>query len=163
MRLGGAEWDEEAFQARVTARLAELGLTRNSALKGIDPRSVDLLRRKEGRGRRIDSLMKIAAALDWTLAEALGIQADPAVDPFILEMAIAVAQEQIPRRLLGRANPEAVARTAALAYDFLAQRAQRGEPVRDLADAIDQARALVRYEQNRRRSSASPGNDDQRD
>lgn len=65
-------WHEEQLQARITARLAELGLDQTNALRRVGA-SVDLIRKIPTQGRRIDSLEEIARALEWTLPELLGI------------------------------------------------------------------------------------------
>lgn len=148
------EWDEGAFQARVRARLEELGKSKTGALRDIDA-GEDLLRREPKQGRRVDSLYKIARALDWTLVELLAIK--PAVearcDTQILEFAVRVAMERIPRRLFGGDNPAAVAEAAALAYDYLVERAAEGVAL-DSRDVAAGVAALVKHARDRRRRTS---------
>lgn len=153
------EWDEQAFQQRVDDRLAVIGKSRSGALKDIDE-SEDLLRDRGKAGRRIDTILKIVRALDWTLAGALNIPPTSHADVSLLGMALEVALKRFPpRRLLGGPNIETIAEAAAVAYDSLAERAEKGNPPRDREEAIAQVEATVRaYVDGRRRGENSNKN-----
>jgi hypothetical protein len=136
-----AEWSEEAFLKRVHRRVAELGKAESALLReaGLDD---SLIRKVPGRARRMDSIASIARALDWTLAEAIGVQSTSRVDVELLGRALLVAERKIPRRLADRGR--AVSQAAALFYDILAERKEDGQPVPDDAEALALADALIR-------------------
>lgn len=136
-----AEWSEEAFLDRVRRRVAELGKSESALLReaGVGE---DLIRKVPGRARRMDSIASIARALDWTLAEAIGIQSTSKVDVEMLGRAILVADRKLPRRLEDRMRT--VSQAAALFYDILSERKEEGRPVSDDAEALALADALIR-------------------
>ena len=136
-----AEWSEEAFLERVHRRVAELGKAESALLReaGLDD---SLIRKVPGRARRMDSIASIARALDWTLAEAIGVRSTPRVDVELLRMALMVAEKKVPRRTDDRAL--VVCQAAALFYDILAERKEDGQPVPDDAEALALADALIR-------------------
>ncbi len=136
-----AEWSEEAFLERVRRRVAELGKAESALLReaGLD---VSLIRKVPGRARRMDSIAAIARALDWTLADAIGVQPTSRVDRSMLRTALLVAERKVPRRVADR--DEVVSRAAALFYEILAERKEGGEPVSDDAEALALADALIR-------------------
>jgi hypothetical protein len=129
-------WSEPEFQARVAARVAQLGepeatLLRRAGLSG------DEIRKEPKRARRIDTVVGIARALRWTLGQALGLQ-DPTlfldrdleIDPKKLNLALEIAEDVIGD------NPEgnrigALADVASLVYSVLSERAAEGLPIDD--------------------------------
>lgn len=153
------EWDEAAFQKRVRARLAVIGKSATGAMRDVGEAEWHILKSPKN-GRRIDSFIKIARALDWTLAELLGVEPPGRADPRLLEYALTIAQERIPRRLFGAANRQAVAEAAATVYEFLAGRVARGEPVYSSTDARALADSLVGHVIEKRRRD-EPRNNDQ--
>ena len=136
-----AEWSEEAFAERVRRRVAELEKSESALLRAAGV-SEDLIRKVPENGRRIDSVAKIARALDWTLAEAIGVQATPRVDVELLRIALIAAERKVPRRLDDRTR--VVCQAAALFYDILAERQEEGQPPLDEAAALDLSDALIR-------------------
>lgn len=136
-----AEWSEEAFLERVRRRVAELGKSESALLRDAGV-SEDLIRKVAERGRRIDSIAAIARALDWTLAEAIGVQSTSRVETELLRTALVVAERKVPRRLESR--PQAVCQAAALFYDILAERHEDGHPPLSETDALALGDALVR-------------------
>lgn len=136
------EWSEEDFLRRVRARVAELGKSESALLREAGL-SEDLIRKVAGRGRRIDSIVMIARALDWPLAEALGLQLSARVDTQMLSMALSVAERKVPRRVEGDRSA-IVCRAAALFYDILAERRERWAPAFTDEEALAYADALIR-------------------
>jgi hypothetical protein len=136
-------WSEEAFLERVRRRVVELGKSETALLREAGV-SEDLIRKTAGRGRRIDSIVSIARALDWTLAEALGVQPPPRVDTQLLSTAMVIAEQRVPRRLIRGDRAALVCRAAALFYDVLAERAGKGLPPFTEDEALSHADALIR-------------------
>lgn len=136
-----AEWSEDAFQDRVKRRVIELGQSESALLRAAGV-SEDLIRKRPGVARRMDSICAIARALDWTLAEAIGVQATPRVDIDLLTRAMVVAEQKIPRRIDERGSW--VAKAAATFYDILADRRAQGTPIASDEEALALADALIR-------------------
>jgi hypothetical protein len=136
-----AEWSEEAFLERVRRRVAQLGKAESALLRAAGV-SQDLIRKVPDHGRRIDSVAAIARALDWTLAEAIGVQPIVKADVSLLELALLAAERKVPGWLENRTD--AVCRAAALFYDILAERKESGKPLPDVAETLALADALVR-------------------
>jgi hypothetical protein len=136
-----ADWSEEAFLDRVRRRVRDLGKSESALLRDAGV-SQDLIRKGAEHGRRIDSIAAIAGALDWTLAEAIGVQPAARVDLSLLARAILVADQLIPRQLDDRAA--LVSRAAALFYDILSERKEAGRPILDDSEALALADALIR-------------------
>ncbi len=136
-----AEWSEEAFLQRVRARVAELGQAESALLRAAGLTD-SLIRKVPGRARRMDSVAAIARALDWTLAEAIGVEPTARVDRSMLRTALLVAEKKVPRRAADRV--EVVCRAAALFYEILTERKEGGQPVPDDAEALALADALIR-------------------
>ena len=84
-----APWDRDQIEGRIRTRLDELGLRPGTVARLLKKKS--LLEKAPQYGRRLDQLEKIAAALNWTLPELLGIQAAPELDPVILCEALRIA------------------------------------------------------------------------
>jgi hypothetical protein len=139
---GRSDWSEEDFLRRVRSRVAYLGKSESALLREAGL-SEDLIRKVAGRGRRIDSIVQIARALDWTVAEALGLQLSARVDAQLLSTAIAVAERKVPRRVEGDRHT-IVCQAAALFYEILSDRAERGMPAFAEEDALAYADALIR-------------------
>jgi hypothetical protein len=133
-------WSEDEFLDRVRRRVSELGQS-ESALLRVAGLSADLIRKSAGRGRRIDSIISICRALDWTLEEALGLSPPAQIDPEMLRLALAVVERQVPLRVLERR--EIVAHGVALFYDILAHRKERGQPALEEEEAAQLAEALI--------------------
>jgi hypothetical protein len=125
------EWSEADFQARVEARIAQLGepettLLRRAGLTG------DEIRKAPKRGRRIDTVIRIARALRWTVGQALGLQ-DPTlfldreleIDPKKLGLALAIAEDVIGENPEGR-SAATLADVASLVYSVLSERESGG-------------------------------------
>ncbi len=130
------EWSEPEFQARVAARVAQLGEPEATLLRRVGL-SGDEIRKEAKRGRRIDTVVGIARALRWTLGQALGLQdpmlfldRDLEIDPKKLTLALEIAEAVIGD------NPEgqrigAVADVASLVYSVLSEREAEGLPIDD--------------------------------
>lgn len=91
-------WFEAAFRARITTRAEELQLSLRSVLldAGLSPETLD---KPPVGARRIETLERLAGALDWSLAEIMGL-APPSVDGETLELAFLAAERvtQLTRR-----------------------------------------------------------------
>lgn len=143
-RVMPKDWSEEEFLARIDARLAELGKSRSGALTQAGA-SADLIRKEPAYGRRIDSIITIARACDWTLAEALGITGLP--DPDLLRISTALALRMIPRRrmlLVRRGYEERIAEAVTTVYDYFARAAEEGTKVPDLRAGESIIKSLMR-------------------
>src|ERR1700731_2592291 len=136
------EWSEADFQARIEKRLQEIGKSAAGALaaKGY---SIDLIRNRAGIGRRMDSIVKIVDALDWDLAEAIGVTPAARIDVKLLESALWAVDQVLPRRVEGGDRPGKLLRGAALFYKVLAQAQERGEPISSERDILAHARTLA--------------------
>ncbi len=136
-----AEWSEEAFLERVRRRVAELGKAESALLReaGLEE---SLIRKVPGRARRMDSIASIARALDWSLADAIGVQPTSRVDVELLRMAMLVAERKVPRRAADRVL--VVCQATALFYQILAERKEDGRSVPGDAEALALADALIR-------------------
>jgi hypothetical protein len=132
-------WSEADFQARVRARIAQLGesestLLRRAGLTG------DEIRKIPKHGRRIDTVIAIARALHWTVGQALGIQ-DPAlfhsereIDPKKLALALETAKNVIGDNL-EQNRVQVLADVACLVYSILSEREAQGLPINE-SDAV---------------------------
>jgi hypothetical protein len=147
MGIKGYEWDSAEFVERLKARLYELqepGETQADTQRRLGITHDDTRARS---GRNIGTVLRVARALGWTPYEALGLPPVPRVDPEILKIAIGIAQDTIPRRKLGKADPEGLADAAIEAYGYLAAVvAEGGDPrskeVKTVAkSAIERARS----------------------
>lgn len=127
--VGMNSWSEEEFRSRVERRAVDLGRSLRSVMRQAGL-SEDYLKRPAQSGRRIDNLARIAVALDWSLAEVLGIEfAAPmlVLDVDILERALFVAIMAIGDNVpFGPEWRKVVARASARAYDLLIELAAAG-------------------------------------
>jgi hypothetical protein len=127
-------WSETDFQARVEARIAQLGETETTLLRRAGLTG-DEIRKSPKRGRRIDTVIGIARALRWTVGQALGLQ-DPTlfldreleVDPKKLSLALAIAEDVIGENPEGR-SAAALADIASLVYSIISEREASGLPI----------------------------------
>jgi hypothetical protein len=123
-------WSEEQFKARITARAAELDqpLRKLLAKVGLGHDTIDKL---PSSGRRIDTLERIAEALQWSLAEVMGFNVLGGISIELSERAFVAAEralELLPSAARTRGN--LVAAHAHL-YDRLAARQRDGRPITD--------------------------------
>ncbi len=116
-------WDDRAFVERVLRRSEQLGRPLPSKLRGRLSKKVD-------RGRRIDTIIEVAQYLDWSLAEALGVQPDPRVlviNENTLARAIRAAEQIVQARGTAKGGtPSALAAEIAAIYKLLATRDAAG-------------------------------------
>jgi hypothetical protein len=136
------EWSEAEFQKRIERRLQEIGKSAAGALadKGYKP---DLIRQRAKDGRRMDTILKIVDALDWDLAEAIGVKPTARIDAKLLESALWAVDQVLPRRVEEGNRTDALLRGAALFYSVLAAAQARGEPISSEKDILAHARTLV--------------------
>lgn len=119
-------WSDKEFRERVSRRARALGKSKRQVCieAGI---ALDTLEKIPTSGRRIDTLSKLAAALDWSLAEIMGHPAGERVTAELLGRAFAIAKRGLGRnddqgRLIG---------TTARVYNLLADRRRAGLPLDD--------------------------------
>jgi len=127
-------WSETEFQKRVEARIVQLGRTENALLREAGL-SGDEIRKVPKRGRRIDTIVGIARALNWTMGQALGIQ-DPTlflerereIDPAKLDRALTIA-ENVVNAHPGPVRSGAFADIVSLVYSFVSEQEALGRPL----------------------------------
>lgn len=128
------DWSEVDFQARVEARVKQLGVPEATLLRGVGL-SGDEIRKMPKRGRRVDTVLGIAKALKWTMGQALGttdptlfLERDRDVDPARLMMALRIAEDIVGDNPEGR-SPAVIADVASLVYSVIRERDEAGLPV----------------------------------
>lgn len=137
------EWSEAEFRARVDARIAQLGQAETTLLRD-GGHTGDEIRKIPKRGRRVDTLYRIADALKWTIGQAIGIQ-DPTlylereseIDPTKLARALSIAEDTIGDNPEGR-RVDVLARASSLVYSVLSERESEGKSLDD-----EEARSLI--------------------
>lgn len=118
-----AEWSEEAFEARVRARARELGTPLAQCLEEAGLGHDTLLRNPKS--RRLDTLLRLAGALRWSLAEIMGF-ADPDRNLSLELMSHTVAIVDGVLKELPTDAPVNRARLFKLVYDGLLRRQREG-------------------------------------
>jgi hypothetical protein len=118
-----AGWSEETLRARLAARAAEMGKTVRAVLTegGLSHDTID---KPVRRGRRIDTLVKIAAAFRLDLGDLLGVSHSPIPNPIsapLLQMAYSVARRAFASELKSIPDEQLMLITARI-YDVLAAR-----------------------------------------
>lgn len=134
--LNMRDWSEVDFQARVEARIKQLGGKETTLLRAAGL-SGDEIRKVPKRGRRIDTLLGIAKALQWTVGQAIGVH-DPAlflerereIDPTKLARALSIAEDTVGDNPGGE-RIGVIADAASLVYSVLSEREANGEPLDD--------------------------------
>ncbi len=122
---------EEEFRARVVARAAELGRSVRSVLieAGV---ALDILDKVPTSGRRVDTLAKIAGALQWTLPQLMGFGVLGRISEDIVAHALTSARRGL-RQVPDAEEVEAAVVTFAL--NVLLALRQDGRPID--ASALD--------------------------
>jgi lambda repressor-like predicted transcriptional regulator len=137
-------WRESEFRARIEARAEEIGKSVRQVMREAGV-AEDFLAKTPQSGRRIDKIEAIAAALEWSVADILGIPvaAPPAaVDGRELRRALETAELIVGASLPpGAERAAAVADIAARVYSVLIARNRAGSPVEDLSLVADLFRA----------------------
>jgi hypothetical protein len=129
MGIIGYEWDTAAFVEKLKARLTELQLPGETQKQTQDRLKItdDDLRVRSG--RQVGTVLRVARSVGWTPYEALGLPSIAHYEREILKIAIGIAQDTVPRRRLGRADPEGLADASVEAYELLvAIAADGGDP-----------------------------------
>jgi hypothetical protein len=126
--------DEDAFQARIMARAAELGLNEAEVMRRAG-RAADTFNKRPGEsGRTYNLIESIAGAVGMTVAEAIG-QAAPM--GLLLRHAVKVACRAIPSD-----RRELLADAIESAYDVLFERHHAGLPIDE--SALSTLEAMIR-------------------
>lgn len=148
-------WSESAFRARLVARAAELGKPLRVLLAegGIAHDTIDKI---PSSGRRIDTLEKIAAALQWSLAEVMGFNVLGRISLELSQMAFAAAERVIARLPRALQQREKLIAAHAHIYDVLVDRQRDGQPI-DEATLSACEQMLIRAWEAADRPSADPG------
>jgi hypothetical protein len=139
-------WSEEEFRDRVTARAAELGDTVNALLEraGI----MEAFRKTPVSGRRVDTLEKIAEALDWTLPDVMGHVMSIDFDLLLMAYldAVHLVVPFLPRSV--RDDPAIFTRALGLLYEEYVDCVRKGDELDEKYRAAC-ARMLVRLLEGR--------------
>ena len=122
-------WSEQAFQERIEARAQELGQPLSKLLEGAGL-GHDTLKRNVG-ARRLDTLEKIATALNWDLADVMGF--NTGIDRTLSAEAFAAAERVVSRLPPAEQNRENLIAAHADIYDLLVARRREGRLSDDLA------------------------------
>jgi hypothetical protein len=120
-------WDDEEFRRRVTDRAKQLGKSVRQVLSEAGM-AHDTLKAPSG-GRRIDTMERLARALDWSLPDIMGFP-PRRVTKDLLGMAV-----QIARRALRyvQHDDDVLYDVVAHVYNVLADRQRAGQPIDDQA------------------------------
>jgi hypothetical protein len=120
-------WDDEGFRRRVTERAKQIGKSVRQVLSEAGM-AHDTLKVPSG-GRRIDTLDRLAAALDWTLPEIMGFTPERVTKDLLMRSA------QIARRALRyvQYDDDVLYDVAAHVYNVLADRQRAGQPIDEQA------------------------------
>lgn len=125
---GLTPWSEEALRKRLQDRATQLGMTMRALLEraGIDKSNF-----YRGPARRIDTLLKLAEACEWDLAQVLGVgpHAETVTDPDLLLLAYRGAERYLAALPAAARTPKLLAESQAQIYDLLAARQRRGETI----------------------------------
>lgn len=132
-------WSDEAMKERAVARCAELGKSLRAALTeaGLSHETLD---KTPAAGRRIDTLEKLAGALNWTLAELMGLEVVARVTPELFHAALMVAHTALPH--LKWEDP-ALSEIAARTYNILATNFPDPQKPPDPATLATQAQTIA--------------------
>ncbi len=126
-----ATWSDQEFIERVERRSQEIGKPLAKVMR--DARSsLDYLRHPAQTGRRIDKIIAIANALNWTLADALGLS--PAPPKMVIDNARLRRSIEAAVRVTGTGAPdsaEVIADHATRIYRILSDREIQGRSVTD--------------------------------
>jgi hypothetical protein len=123
-----ATWSDEQFCKRVIERLRELGVSQRQVLKEAGL-AHDYLQNPPAHGRRLDRIVKLATALNWSLAEIMGLGLNTKVDVNLLTIAY-----NRTKQALGDAqdrDPKQFTNLQALIYNRLLARRADGLVVDD--------------------------------
>jgi hypothetical protein len=120
-------WDDKAFCARVKARCAELGRSVRSVLieAGV---TLDLLDKTPSAGRRVDTLEKLAAPLQWDLQQVMGFTVSARISADLMTIALKIVR----RALRYLPDPEEdEPKALAIAYNTLLDLQKDGKAIDD--------------------------------
>jgi hypothetical protein len=149
-------WSEDELRRRLEARAEELGAPLRKLLidAGIGHDTIDKV---PASGRRIDTLIKFASALRWTLADVMGHNMLGRISRELSAKAFASA-ERIVARLPGEAQTrENLVQLHADIYDALAARQRDGRPI-DSETLRAYEEALIAAWEGRAVLPRAPGN-----
>jgi hypothetical protein len=120
------EWNEENFKERVTERARELNKSLRSVLISAGL-AHETFQKVPVQGRRVDTLIKLAKALDWTLADIMGWEMIGRVDVELLILSYKTAVRGM--RYVSNPTKEAELEVTARIYNVLADRQRAGETI----------------------------------
>lgn len=145
-RVPNRLWSDHEFCARVAKRCEDLGRSQREVLKAAGV-AHDYLQTDPGHGRRIDRVARIAEVLDWTLADALGLELSAQINS---ELALASFETTCIALQVKLPDAMRFAEVFAAMYNYLADQRAAGEP-------IDQPslRILAQYEAKRTQAALS--------
>jgi hypothetical protein len=119
---------EAELRARVAARAAELGYNLSQLLRRAGM-SREFWNKKITAGHRLDTLIKLAEACDWSLAELLGVTPPPPRLLFDLTAQVFAAADRVARHLPETIRtPERRVQVFVQLYNEALRRQQKGLP-----------------------------------
>lgn len=121
-------WSDTAFCERVVRRCEELGRSQRQVLKAAGV-AHDYLQTTPAHGRRIDTVEKVAQALDWTLADALGLSVSGRIDGELLFYAHHDAQQAT--QIVQRINEDDFCQIQGAFYNLYLSRVADGQAIDD--------------------------------
>ena len=134
-------WSDEAFCARVKARCAELGRSVRSVLMEAKL-TLDLLEKTPSSGRRIDTLEKLCAPLQWNLQEIMGFTVSIRVSPELMAKAVKIVRRAL-RHVPSSDEDEAFA--LSVAYNAILDHQDGGGQIDDNALAMLEASIAAHF------------------
>ncbi|HSR76410.1 MAG TPA: hypothetical protein VLN57_07465 [Xanthobacteraceae bacterium] len=119
-------WSDELFRIRVAKRCKQLGRSQRAVLKDAKL-AHDFLHVVPAHSRRVDTLEKIAKALDWSLPEVMGLELIGQADVELMIKTVYVARKVVS--YLFEPNAELEAQILTSIYNILLDRQHAGQPI----------------------------------
>jgi hypothetical protein len=123
-----ASWSDAEFCKRVVRRCDDLGKSQREVLRGAGL-AHDYLTNPPAHGRRLDRIVKLAEALDWSLAEIMGLSLTVKGDVKLFTTALLTARKATVN--VRPLKDETLARVQTTIYNMLVQRRAEGLAVDD--------------------------------
>lgn len=139
-------WSDQEFCTRVVKRCEDLGRSQRDVLKAAGV-AHDYLQTDPGHGRRIDRVARIAEVLDWTLADALGLQLSGQISSPLAKTSFETTCMALQIKIPDLAR---FAEVFVAMYNYLADQHAAGEPVDEPS-----LRILAQYEAKRTQAALS--------
>src|SRR5690242_17913701 len=118
---------EAELSGRVAERCRDIGRSLAEVMRSAGV-SRAFLSRKPKHGRRLDRLEALAAELDWSLADLLGLTVPARIDTGLLAKALRLAG-QLAQRRPAEQREALIPELVGFLYEWLVNRAADGHPV----------------------------------